>query len=1020
MNRTASAFPAGLSAERRLMTIMFCDLVGSTALASRLDPEDLREVLQAYQEQVSLIVVAAGGMVARYQGDGVLAYFGYPAASEDDAEHAVAAGLQLTFGLDSNGKLPARLGVRVGIATGVVLVDEVQPSNVADSPPVIGETANIAARLQELAEPNAVVICDTTHRQVRGLFDHVDLGLQRAKGLLEPMQAWQVLRRGRTASRFQALRSREQPCIGRDSEMAFLLGRWAEAKTGKGSVTVVSGDAGIGKSRVALELIATVRRQNVTVLRYNCSPHHRNSVLHPILEHVRRAARSQAGDDAVREQLRRFLPDTDEQTSTAVALLSELMDTSAGSSVPDANVDAQRRRELLFDALISNLQRLSSLRPVLILVEDAHWIDPTSGAVLDLFVERMADWPIMLVMTCRPEYAPAWFNKEHAARLELKPIGMGDAQLLVRGIAGVSDLPPTVVYGIAERAGGIPLYLEELTRAVVDSGGSPSGGGSRSVAIPSSLHASLTARLDRLGKARDVVRVVAAIGREFTFDLLRAVVPDRAAEDLRTALRQLVDADLLSSPEQSSPETYAFRHALIQDTAYGMLPRDERKALHRRVALALQDQFPETVAAQPEIAADHFTKAGLAEQASRHWMQAGHRAVRGSALTDAVKHYTEAMRLVRELPPSASRDQAELQMYLALGPAVMATSGYAASETLQVFLRARELTTPSTAPAERLEVLAGLFNVHYGRAELEQALAIARQHLALSQESGLQKARSHCFMGQTYSAMGAFGDARNEFERALAIFADNPEDTRALGVYGSQHVVALAFLAGVYWAQGDAGKATASTAHSIDQANQSGHLISIALALITRLLTPIPGGLKGDASEAEETTRFCAQYGLSNFEVWARFAHGAVSARRGEVSDGIKVMQAAISAAEDMGSRLFRPVQFATVASAYARLGEWQKALALLDQAIAVARTTGERRADSALHRVRGEVLLASGRKKEGERELLVALDIAKAQQAKSEIDRATATLAKLAGGRGLRPFAGRRPLAALRSFLGV
>ena len=410
----ASASPAALPAERRLMTIMFCDLVGSTALASRLDPEDLRDVLTAYQQQATAVVKAAGGSIARYQGDGVLAYFGYPTAGEDDAERAVSAGLQLALGIDGGDKAPDQLRVRVGIATGVVLAGERSSSSTADSPEVVGETVNLAARLQELADPNAVVICDNTHRLVGGLFEYDDLGLRRAKGLSEPMQTWRVLKRSRIASRFQALRSRALPYVGRKVEIAYLLARWTQARAGAGCVAVISGDAGIGKSRAVLELAATARRDPTTVLRYDCSPQHQNSMLHPILEQMRRTARSQPEElAATLRRLESVLPDRSEQANAAIAWLSELMAPSAGKAAPETELDAKHRRELVFEAMIGNLRQLAGERPLLIVVEDAHWIDPTSGDLLDRFVTRMAAWPIMLVVTCRPQYQPVWHAEPH-------------------------------------------------------------------------------------------------------------------------------------------------------------------------------------------------------------------------------------------------------------------------------------------------------------------------------------------------------------------------------------------------------------------------------------------------------------------------------------------------------------------------------------------------------------------------------------------------------------------------------
>lgn len=1021
MNKSASVAPTALSAERRQLTIMFCDLVGSTALAARLDPEDLRDVLTAYQSHATEVIMAAGGTVARYQGDGVLAYFGYPAAGEDDAERAITAGLKLALGIETGGKTE-KLGVRVGVATGVVLVGDLLRSHVADNPPVIGGTANLAARLQELASPAMVAICATTHRLAGALFEYRDLGLQRAKGLVEPVQTWQVVGRSKVASRFRALRSPKLPCVGRDAEIGFLLDRWAWAKAGKGSVVVVSGDAGIGKSRLAFELMTKVRGESPAILRYDCSPQHQSSILFPILEHLRRVARTKPGDGtaATLSVLKSFFRDRGEETGAAVALLADLM--ALPVDMPPAEADARSNRAFLFEAIVGNLQRLADQRPILIVVEDAHWIDPTSRELMELFVSRMGQWPILLVVTCRPELDPAWSGEPHAAKVALKPIKPTDAEAIVKYIPGAESLPAEVVRDIVVRSDGVPLFIEELTKTILESnsaGGSGEAAAPRTPVIPATLHASLTARLDRLGRTSEVARVAAALGREFSFDLLHASMPQYTVGDLQGALQRLVQAELVS-PLGASAQAFTFRHALIQDAAYAMLPRDDRKVLHERIAMVLKDRFSETIAVQPEIAADHFTKAGLAEPAIQYWTEAGHRAVRGSALIDAAKHFSEAIRLVQTLPVSPTRDQTELGLHLVLGPVTMATKGYAAPETLQVFVRAQELAGVSSTPAEQLEILAGLFNVHFGRAELALAQAVARQHLALAQHNREAEVRAHCFMGQTYSAQGAFELARTHFERTLAIFAEDAEDTRGLGVYGSQYVVSSAFLAGVYWALGDPEKAAASTANSIAYARKSGHLVSIALALITRLLTPIPGGLKGDPAEAEEAQQFCVRHGLGNFEVWARFAQGAIIARRGDPRKGIEVMQAAIAAAERLGSELFRPVQLATVASAHARLNEPGEALVLLDVALAASERTGERRADSALHRLRGEILIATKRTKEGKQALSRSLDIAKSQHARSEERRTAQVIAKLASKRPLREAMIQRPIAALRSLFGI
>ncbi len=984
---------------------MFCDVVGSTALSARLDPEDLHDVLAAYQRRATAVVEAAGGTVARYEGDGVLAYFGYPAAAEDDAERAVRAGLELARGVETGSAAAERLSVRVGIATGVVVVGELLRSGVADNPPVVGETPNLAARLQALADPGSVIIAEATRRLTGGLFAYRDRGEQRMDGFGRPVQAWQVVKARRAVSRFAALRTRSLTLLGREAELEALLGLWEQARAGAGRVALLSGEAGIGKSRLALELAARARRQSGSVLRCQCSPQHQDSMLHPVLEQLQRAARVGGPESrpeapaADLDRLARLLGAGGPAGGTAVGLLAELMALPAAASAHEPAADARRERELLFEALLGCLQRLAAGRPLLLVAEDAHWIDPTSRELLALLVGRMHHWALLLVVTGRPDFQPAWAAAPHVATIGLGPLPAEAAEALVRHIPGGEDLAETTVRGIAARADGVPFHIEELTKAVLDGSAldaAQTTGATGAPAIPAGLQASLLARLDRLGGTRELARVAAALGRSFTFDLLSAVVPERDPAALRRELQRLLNAELIAPIPSPSAETFAFRHALIQDTAYGTLLRSERRALHGRIAKALQDRFPEVIATQPEIVASHFTRAEQAEPAIRYWLWAGKRAVRGWALVEAAKHLAEGIRIAATLPPSPQRQRLELDLDMALGPVVMGTKGYAAPESLEVYRRAEPLVAAVGDVSERLMVMLGLFNVHYGRAELAEALAIARQFCALAEAHGLSLGRAYGLLAQTHSAMGALREAATEFRRSLEVYATSPEDVASLGVFGSQHVISLALRGGVHFALGEPELGLASVARSIDLAHKMQHVLSIALARVTELLTPLPGGLDPDPARAEDLVRFCAQYGLRNFEAWAQFARGAMIARRGDAREGIAVMRAAVAAAESISSRLFRPVHLATLAAAHARLGEIDEALALTDQAIATAARTGERRGDSPLHRLRGELLLAVGRSSEGEQSLLAALEVARAQHARAEEERAQKAIARL------------------------
>lgn len=639
--------PPPSSAERRQLTVLFCDLVGSTALASRLDPEDLRSVIAAYHHRVAEIVGGFDGFIAKYMGDGVLVYFGYPQAQEDDAERAVRAGLALA---EVIGRLPTPGGllqVRIGIATGLVVVGDLIGTGPAQERTVVGETPNLAARLQALAEPGAVVIAASTHRLVGGLFEYEDLGAVKAKGFAEPVRALRALRESVLQSRFEALRSGETPLVGRVEEIELLLRRWERATNGDGQVVLLSGEPGIGKSRLAAVFQERLQDEPHTHLRYFCLPHHQDSALHPIIAQFERAAGFER-EDAPATRLAKLEallapampPDED------VALLAELLSIPTGNSYPAAIGTPQRRKEKTFETLLRLLAALAQRQPMLMIFEDLHWIDPTSQELLDLVVERAPGSSILLLLTFRPEFVPPWTGQAHVATLVLNRLERREGAALVERIAGDKTLPSNIVAEIVERADGVPLFVEELTKAVVegaatdrpDRTGVVSAAPAPMLAVPATLHASLMARLDRLGLAvKEIAQVGAAIGREFAYERLAAVT-DRTDAELEAGLHQLVTAGLMFRRGTPPQAFYTFKHALVQDAAYGTLLRDKRRELHGRIATVLEERFPETAGTQPELLARHFTEANIVERAAEYWLRAGYRAKEAYANREAISH----------------------------------------------------------------------------------------------------------------------------------------------------------------------------------------------------------------------------------------------------------------------------------------------------------------------------------------------------------------------------------------------
>ena len=698
---------------------MFADLVGSTALSARMDPEDLREIISAYQKCVAETVRRLGGFVAKYMGDGVLVYFGYPQAHEDDAERAVRAGLELIAAVSAL-KAPVSLQTRVGIATGLVVVGDLIGSGEAQEHGIVGETPNLAARLQGIAEPNMVVIAEGTRRLLGNLFELEDLGAKDLKGIAGPVRAWAALRASSVEGRFEALHTAGLTAlVGREEELELLLRRWSRAKSGEGQVVLLSGEAGIGKSRLTAALLERLSGEAHTRLRYFCSPQHTDSAFYPIIGQMERAA-GLAHDDkpqAKLDKLDAVLAQTSTSTEDA-ALFAEMLSLPNDGRYPALELAPDQRRQRTLEALTSQLAELAGRQPVLMIFEDAHWIDPTSLEVIGRTVDRIKTLPVLLIVTFRPEFDAPWVGQSHVTSLTLNRLGEREAAAIIARLAGNKELPADVLAEIVERTDGIPLFVEEMTKAVLEA--ESEGAARRTVAavpspalaVPASLHASLMARLDRLGPAKEVAQIGSAIGREFSHALLASVARKSEAE-LGSALDRLVQAGLLSRQGVPPQASYLFKHALVQDAAYGTLLREPRRALHARIAEAIESQFAETAESRPEILAHHCTEAGLIEKAAGLWGKAGQRSLDRSALAEAAAQFTRALEQIATLPgtPALRREQIKLQV--ALITPLIHVKGYAAAETKAAAEQARLLIEQAEALGEPPEDPLLLFSVLY-------------------------------------------------------------------------------------------------------------------------------------------------------------------------------------------------------------------------------------------------------------------------------------------------------------------
>jgi class 3 adenylate cyclase/ABC-type transport system involved in cytochrome c biogenesis ATPase subunit len=725
-------------AERRQLTVMFCDLVGSIPLSTRYDPEDLREIVGDYHRCVADTVGRFAGFVAKYMGDGVLVYFGYPEAHEDDAERAVRAGLAV---IDAVGGLatPEPLNVRLGIASGLVVVGDLIGAGAAQERGVVGETPNLAARLQTLAHPGTLVIAESARRQIGALFEVEDLGPRLLAGFGEPQRAWRVLGESGVVSRFEALRTEAAPLVGRDEEFDLLLRRWRQAKSGEGRVVLVSGEPGIGKSRLTAELSQCLASEPHTRLRYFCSPHHQDSALYPFITQLGHAAQLARADTA-EEKLEKLwaLVAPGAQGNDEVELLAELL--SLPNSAAKLNVGPQRKREMLFVALLHQLEGLAARQPVLFLCEDLHWIDPSSRELLDRTIERAASLPVLLIATHRPEFEPPWTGLPQVTTMSLARLDQRAGASMVERIAGNAGLASDLIEEIVARADGVPLVVEELTKAALEEGGAGTavektlaGALPLSVAVPSALHAPLMARLDRLGPGpKEVAQIAAAIGREFSYPLL-APVAARRDNDLSAALGRLGEAGLVFARGTPPEAAYQFKHALVRDAAYASLLRRRREELHARIAAVLESDFPDIVEAQPELVAQHFTEAGLAEPAIEFWHRAGQRSVGRSAHAEAAVQFERALDLLAKAAPSQRRDERELELTLALVVPLIAIHGFGSLRVETRALRAKELSDKLPDSPRRFAAQRIAWNSCLMRQPLPEAVALSRQLVEMAE-----------------------------------------------------------------------------------------------------------------------------------------------------------------------------------------------------------------------------------------------------------------------------------------------
>lgn len=980
--------------ERRQLTVMFCDLVDSTPLGARLDPEEMHDVIRSYQKACASIVSAYGGFLARFLGDGVLVYFGYPHAHEDAAERAVRAALDMVAAI---GRLRTpdgeALSARVGIATGTVVVGELLATGESHERAVVGDAPNLADRIKGLAEPGTVVIAPSTRRLIGGMFNLRELGPRLLKGYAEPVEAWEVVSEADTESRFEAARSSQRTAfVGREQERAFLLERKRLAWQGKGQVVLVTGEPGVGKSRLADVLSEQIADEPHVRLRFQCSPYHSGSTLYPFTTLITRAAGIKA-EHSAEQRLDKLESMLAPAGTAAVPIVATLLSIPLGTRYPPLHVSAAQQRRQTFEVLFDQLALRARQQPVLIIFEDLHWADATSLEFLALMTRWIEKLPVLMILTARPDLVVDWADSATVSTLALGRLTRPESWAMTRGIAG-SLLQGSLVATIVERTDGIPLFIEESTRAVIDAGfGAAADGGRReteplpSIAVPVSLRDSLTARLDRLSPVKDVAQIGATIGREFSFALLRAVAEiDDAA--LEAALAQLEAAGLITTTSAEPHATCVFKHALVQEAAYESLLRSRRFVLHRAIAEAIRDRFPEIADKEPEVVARHFTQAGLSDAAIEWWKKAGDQALRRSAYVEAISHLKAASRLAEAMPLSAERQRILLQLQLAHGQALIAQRGYAAPETTAAFIRARELASGIDDPTERISVYYGLWVGSYTRSELAPMLEMAD---ALQQEASGRGGTTLAVIadriaGTTRIFQGDFVAAVPHLERAVAAYSHERDGPLAHRFGQDLAVAAELFLALTLWPLGEVDRAHRIANSALERAQRSGHMPTMAYGHAYMCVLEALRGIPDRADpHAEALVDISKQHGMEWWRASGTFFRGWARWHAGQGEAALAEMRQGMALGRQHGLLSAPPFFQALAAEVEAGEGRIDEALAMLADLAATIELSGEHWLKSEAHRRRGNLLRQRGANDAAEAEsaLLTALHTAQQQKAK-------------------------------------
>jgi len=982
------------SAERRQVTVLFCDLVGSTALAGSVDPELLSALMRRYQDACAGAIGRFEGFVAKFMGDGVLAYFGFPRAFEDAAERAVRAGLAIGVEVGRiEGPEGIYLQTRIGIATGLVVVGEIVGIGSAQERTIVGETPNLAARLQALAEPDTVLVSETTRSLLGGLFELEAIGKHDLKGFARPVPVWRVRGEAANESRYAATRAGAHvPLIGRANEMGLLLDRWRLARSSEGQIVTLIGEAGIGKSRSVEALQEALASEQHTRIHLQCSPYYSDSSLFPVIKQLSRAALF-AADDSPRARINKLgglFARRAASDPLAIPLLAELLSIAEASHALPPSLNPMQRKAATITLLVEEILSLGDTDPVLLVLEDAHWIDPTTLELMTRLTDSIARTKLMVLVTARPDFAPPWQTRPHSTLLTLGRLGRADCAELVAGVAAAQNLPAETVAAIVAKTDGVPLFVEELTKSVLESGGEDSA------AVPATLKDSLMARLDRLGEAREVAQIAAVIGRQFPFAILDAVMP-RGGATLEAALAKLVAAGILLPEGHGLERGFSFKHALLRDATYESLLLARRRQWHERTARAVEERFPDLAANEPEVLAYHFGEAALAGPACDYRMRAGDRAVSRSAYEEAIAHFSVGLKLAEALPQSNDRMRRQLDFLVKLGPALMVARGMGSAEVEGACVRAAEI-------GELLDERAAVYKAKWGlwlNANVRRKTSLARDRanelMALAQRSGDDDQLLEAYHCRWSTALFRGDVAATLDNSRIGAETYDMARHRHLGQAFGGHdpgVCAHLCLAIGLQETGDREKARESgavgitLAEALDHANSLGHALN-NFAICLQLM----GDREATFATAHRGVAVAQKFGLLPWRAGSLLLTGWATAVGSGIADAARLVDAEIANATATGPL---PQYFLGLAAeVLLAAGRPADGLAHLDRAIATIEEPGVGFYLPEIHRLRGECLLSLNRrnKAEAQQAFVTARDTARRQGATLFERRAAARL---------------------------